>query len=198
MDEKPTIASATPWSNYLSSQYHDEVVKAFNTWSNVTGLKFQEVSGNTQADIAVYAGNFNFDTTRTLGHTEILYDNVTGQIQKADVAVEDPNLLALYPSNDGSYTYSSTSATLQQDLVHEIGHALGLNLGQHNDADPTSVMNSALGSNNRTLDSIDVANAQAVYGGTRGANAVAQGMDAHASQSGDVWNTMLQTNHNLI
>jgi len=55
--------------------------------------------------------------------------------------------------------YSGTDATLEQVMLHEIGHALGLG----ESTDPSSVMYYALTASNRALDSTDIAGIQLWY-----------------------------------
>ncbi len=55
--------------------------------------------------------------------------------------------------------YSGTDATLDQLLLHEIGHALGL----ADNSDPNSIMYDAATANNRTLDQNDRIGAQLLY-----------------------------------
>jgi hypothetical protein len=66
---------------------------------------------------------------------------------------------ALVTGADGQLTYAGTQADFSQVLVHEIGHALGL----ADNTDPNSIMDYALGTNNRTLDASDLMEIQELY-----------------------------------
>ncbi|MGF6767460.1 hypothetical protein P3T24_007824 [Paraburkholderia sp. GAS33] len=89
------------------------------------------------------------------------YQSQGGQMAPgANIELEDPNQDALVAGAGGQLTYSGTEATLEQVLLHEIGHALGL----VDNSDQSSIMYYALGSGNQSLDSTDIAGIQSLYG----------------------------------
>ncbi|KPD14653.1 hypothetical protein ADM96_38225 [Burkholderia sp. ST111] len=142
----------------IGSQYDAEVQQAFATWAAASGLTFAEVSATSPADIQIGFSDLNTLTSGVAGYTS--YQASAGQLSAATIQLEDPGQDALVAGSDGQLTYSGTSATLEQVLLHEIGHALGL----ADDSDQDSVMYYELTSNNQTLDSTDIAGIQSLYG----------------------------------
>jgi predicted Zn-dependent protease len=134
--------------------YQGDVQAAFNAWGTATGLTFEEVSNPSQADINLEFSDLNTPTSGIAGYTNYTASN--GQMDNATIQIEDPNQDALV---DGT-TYSGTSATLQQTLEHEIGHALGF----ADNNNPNSIMDYYLSNRNQTLSSNDVVAAQSLYG----------------------------------
>ena len=142
----------------MGGQYDAEMEQAFATWSAATGLTFEEVSGSAPADIQIGFSELSSVTTGIVGYTG--YQANKGQILAATIQLEDPTQDALLPGADGHRTYSGADATLEQVLLHEIGHALGL----ADDSDQDSIMYYELTSSNQALDSTDIAGIQALYG----------------------------------
>jgi hypothetical protein len=139
--------------------YESEIQQAFATWAKASGLIFEEVAGSAQADINIGFGELNTATTGVVGYTT--YQAQAGQMAPgANIELEDPNQDALVAGAGGQLTYSGTEATLEQVLLHEIGHALGL----ADNSDQSSIMYYALSSGNQTLDSTDIAGIQSLYG----------------------------------
>ena len=138
--------------------YETQVQQAFATWAAASGLTFEEVSDPSQADIQIGFGELDTATSAVVGYTSGQAQN--GQITGVSVELEDPSQDALVAGADGQLTYSGTDATLQQVLLHEIGHALGL----ADTADQNSIMYYELTSGNQTLDSTDITGMQSLYG----------------------------------
>lgn len=116
------------------------VRRAFNTWTEATGIKFviggsnaQTVSPMNQGDgvnlitIATTAENVAaFDEGNNAARTRVFYEPSSGAINEADIVL-NPFLF----SDDGGLIQFSTDGTagtydLESTLVHEIGHLLGL------------------------------------------------------------------------
>ncbi|MFM0047280.1 matrixin family metalloprotease [Paraburkholderia sediminicola] len=144
----------------MGSQYDTEVQQAFMTWAAASGLTFTEVSPTSPADIQIGFSDLNTPTSGVVGYTS--YQASAGQLSAATIQLEDPGQDALVSGADGQPTYSGTNATLEQVLLHEIGHALGL----ADDSDQDSIMYYELTSSNQTLDSTDNAGIQSLYGST--------------------------------
>ena len=144
-----------------STQEQASVEQAFQTWAKASGLQFQEVAPGAQADIEVGFSDLNPASTNAIGLTK--YDSKNGNLDAGvKVELEDPSQAALTTNANGQLVYASTEATFEQVALHEVGHALGLA-----DTDMAgSIMNAVLGTSNRTLDATDVANVQALYGGS--------------------------------
>jgi serralysin len=92
----------------LTSQGQNLARQALTTWSDITGITFNEVGSGAQI-------TFTDDDPDDGAFTESTYSG-------ADIATSHVNIdaswLNLYGANFGSYTF--------QAYIHEIGHALGL------------------------------------------------------------------------
>jgi predicted Zn-dependent protease len=153
-------APNSPFSSTISNTaYQADIQSAFNSWSAATGLTFEEVTDSSQSDIRLGFSDLNTATSGVIGYTD--YNAANGQMQ-ADtlIQLEDPNEDALVAGTNGQVTYSGTNATFSQDILHEIGHAIGLG----DDTNPNSVMSYYLTSTNQTLSSADIAAANSLYG----------------------------------
>ncbi|WP_302056479.1 matrixin family metalloprotease [Burkholderia multivorans] len=168
----------------IGIQYDAEVQRAFATWAAASGLSFKEVSGTSSADIHIEFSDLDTSTSGVAGYTS--YHASAGQISAATIQLEDPTQDAVTAGRAGALTYSGTDATLEQVLLHEIGHALGL----ADDSDQDSVMYYELTSSNRVLDSTDVTGIRSLYGSSRmavqsghGGMGIAAGSGQGAGQS---------------
>jgi hypothetical protein len=150
---------AGPFSSYITPQYEAVIEKAFETWAAASGLTFVQVADLGQSDIRIGWGDFDTSTTGVAGYTN--YNQKSGQFMPGmTIRLEDPTEDALELQPDGQLAYSGTQTTLYELALHEIGHALGL---ADND-DPNSIMYYTSGSANQTLDAIDIAGIQDLYG----------------------------------
>jgi YD repeat-containing protein len=157
-----------------NSAYETDLQQAFATWSAASGITFEELSGSAQSDISVGFGDLSTASTGVVGYTS--YQAKNGQMAGANIELEDPNQDALVAGAGGQLTYSGTDATLEQVMLHEIGHAFGL----ADNADQNSIMYYDLTSNNRTLDSTDIAGIQSLY--SPGSNSSSSASNASGSQ----------------
>lgn len=117
-------------------------------------------------------------TSGVAGYTS--YHASAGQISSAMIQLEDPSQDAVIAGAAGALTYSGTDATLEQVLLHEIGHALGL----ADDSDQDSVMYYELTSSNRMLDCTDVTGIRSLYGSSSMAEQSEHGGTGIAARSG--------------
>jgi predicted Zn-dependent protease len=165
-------AGAISWSftNTQDNQYDAFAQQAFSEWASASGLTFAEIANSSQADIQISFGDLGSPTSGVVGYTTNATYN--GAISSALIQLENPSEDALVKTAGGALMYASTDATLEQVLLHEIGHALGL----ADDADQSSVMYYELTSSNRTLDDTDVNGIQSLYGGST-ARAVSHALD---------------------
>ena len=172
--------SSAPFSGYMSSTYAATVQGAFNTWAaQMPGVTFKEVLDSSQSDIRIGFGNLNSPTTSLIGDTTLSSQN--GQMQADNIIrIENPAQNPLVAGADGQLTYSGTDATLLQVLTHEIGHTLGL----ADNADPNSIMYYILNSNNRTLDSTDLAGMQLLHSNAS-ATSSGSGLFVHSVITGE-------------
>jgi predicted Zn-dependent protease len=134
------------------------VERAFAAWGQATGLTFVEQSSPRNADIEVGWGDFDTAQSGVLGLTTTNASD--GELQPgAEIRLEDPSDTALTLNSSGELSYSGTSATLYQVLLHEIGHAIGL--GDSND--PSSVMYAVAGPTDASISSVDVGAVETLY-----------------------------------
>ena len=150
--------SSSPFSADLSSQYEAAVQQAFKTWAAASGLNFVEVSSASTADIQIGWSMLDPTASGALGYTS--FKTQSGSITPgATILLEDPSGTALAPDSNGQLAYSGIGTELEQLLLHEIGHALGL----ADNSDPNSIMAPILSSANTTLDSTDTGGVKLLY-----------------------------------
>ncbi len=148
---------ASPFSSYMGPQYTALVQQAFSEWAAASGLTFTQVADSAQSDIRVGFGDFNTAQSGVTGYTTYQYKDSLLQ-PDVIVRVEDPTQTALSGSGANA-TYSGTNSAIYQDILHEIGHALGL----ADNNDPNSVMYYQAGASNVTLDANDITGLQTLY-----------------------------------
>jgi predicted Zn-dependent protease len=151
--------AANPFSGSIGTQYQSLVENAFAAWASATGLKFQQVASSAPSDISIGFGDFDTTNSSVLGYTSSPTQG--GQLTAgAVIRLEDPSQLALTTDANGQLSYSGTSAELEQVILHEIGHAIGLG----DSASPTSVMYSVANSQDTTISASDIAAVASLYG----------------------------------
>ncbi|MEJ8795434.1 matrixin family metalloprotease [Trinickia caryophylli] len=146
------------WSAEGGTQEYDvQIAQAFSTWAAASGLTFKEVGADDTADIRLSFADLDTADSAVAGYTT--FQAKSGEIENASIELEDPSQDPLVAGADGQLTYTGTEATLDQMLLHEIGHALGL----ADNSDSNSIMYYELNAANRTLDATDTAGIQALY-----------------------------------
>lgn len=145
-------------SGAIDTAHQATIEAAIARWAQVSNLTFKEVSDSTPGvDIRVGWGVFSGSQ---VGETDYSY-----QVSSSDtfvpgtlVLLEDPSAKAVGTSPTS--TYAGTSTTLFEVILHEFGHALGLD----HSTDPLATMYPYLGPNNGNLNSSDIAGIQNLYG----------------------------------
>jgi predicted Zn-dependent protease len=152
---------SVPFSSTIAATYQQTVMMAALTWESVANVTFQQIADSgdpTQAtDIRVGFGDISNGSE--IGLTAYQFAG-TSFLPDVSIFLEDPALDPLIQNADGSFTYQGTTTELFQVLLHEMGHALGLD----HSTDPNAVMYPSLGPQNRTLDASDIAGIDAIYG----------------------------------
>ncbi len=159
------------------------VRRALNTWATAAGIKFVEVSSKGQSispssaadgvnliTIAPTTENLAaFGGLNNTARTRLFFDEDTGEISEADIAL-NPFVLA----SDGNLIEFSTDGTpgtydLESTLAHEIGHLLGLDHSSviGSTMQPYQALNGTSGFpafGQRTLSEVDRNAIRAIYG----------------------------------
>ncbi len=150
-------AGRAVFSHSMSPVYQLLVQQAVQRWSSVSGLVFTQVADSNTVDIRIGFGTLDTALTDHIGLTSLTGN---GPFLSPDVIVriEDPAQEPIVNSN-GVLTYRDYSSQFYQIVLHELGHALGLD----HSPDPSAVMWSSSGPANRDLDLSDIAGIHAIY-----------------------------------
>lgn len=152
------------YSSYITQTAYQSVIEqALAKWASVSGVTFVQVAdgttASTAADIRFGFGDLPISTTGEIGETTYYYSGTT-MLPDVVIQLEDPADKALVTNTSSGLTYSGTTSTLYQVVLHEIGHALGLG----HTLDTNAIMNATATASNRDLDSTDISGIQALYG----------------------------------
>jgi predicted Zn-dependent protease len=140
--ESPIPNLATPLNGYVDASYQNTIDNVFQAWAAASGLDFEQVADSANSDIRIGWADLGTPQTGLVGFTNFQVNN--GVMQHAVIELENPNQNSLVASNNNNLIYSGTSTSLSQVFLHEIGHAIGL----ADNANASSIMSYALGSNN--------------------------------------------------
>lgn len=135
-------------------------------WDAASGLTFNQVSdgpGYTHpADIRIGFGKLGTSSSGIIAEANYGVDYNKSPLRfRPDTVIrlEDPSEVSLV-WDAGGFTYQSYGVTLLQLVLHEVGHALGLD----HSPDPTSIMYSHPNAAGRDLNADDIEGMQALYG----------------------------------
>jgi hypothetical protein len=154
----------SPFTHPLPPEFAPLLDAAEKTWELYANIKFitapDAASSSQSADIRV--GMAFLHPPPTLGGTSYRWATATDKfLPDTTVRIEDPAETPITKLSNGDYHYNGygSGSTIFQDLLHELGHALGLN---HNSNDQTSVMYPVATS--LVPNAQDIAAIQAIYG----------------------------------
>jgi Ca2+-binding RTX toxin-like protein len=135
---------------------------AFDTWAAVAGLTFRFTGTSTGSDIDIDVAPLSGST---IGVANTFYNpndangNGLVEIDESNVSM-DANETWIANGSSGAFTFF-------QVMLHEIGHALGLDHFNVSD----SIMNATANRGSRTLGDDDIAGIQNLYGAKQWSNA---------------------------
>lgn len=174
----PDDAGTALFSHVMPAQFVTLAQQAAAIWASVADVDLVQVADAPSAPAArpdVRVGLADLSTSLqhpTIGFTH--WHTVNAQFAPDTlVTIEDPSELGVTALATGDFQYAGFQASVLQDLLHEMGHALGLG---HNPADPTAIMNPVLSSANPMPDAQDIGALQALYGPPRTEIASAAGI----------------------
>ena len=141
---------------------------SFARWSAVSGLRFVEVADapgeEGQADIRVGWGNFGNPPAGEIGEASFSFFPTTRTMSAgALVRLQDPSITPL-TDGGGTLVYQGTVSSAFQVMLHEIGHALGLD-HSNTATDPTANLSPIASGLNRDLNVSDITGIRALYSG---------------------------------
>jgi Ca2+-binding RTX toxin-like protein len=140
------------------AEFTDAVFDAFDAWAAVAGLNFRFVAGLSGSDIDIAVGPLTGGTIG-LANTRYFPDDANGDgvVEIFDSTITMDQRETWTPDGD------SVPFTFLQVVMHEIGHALGLDHFNVSD----SIMNATANSGARLLGDDDIAGIQNLYGDKR-------------------------------
>jgi hypothetical protein len=162
-DQNDGVRTPTPYTSFATAPdaanvYTMLIQQAVAVWEKVANVKFQQVADSDAADIRIGFGDL---LPSAIGKYWAEYDTKTnfyspGTVVQIESALHTP--VVATPDGPG---WSGGDTTVVQDLIAQIGHAIGL---VSSTDDPNSIAAGTLGTNNRIPDPGDVTAIQAIYG----------------------------------
>ena len=166
------------FSGAIGAGYQETIRSAVARWAQVVNLSLQEVSDPAGVDVSVGWGTFSGSQ---VGETRYSYSNgnASAFLPGTAIRLEDPAARPIGTAPDA--TYQNTSTTLFEVMLHEFGHALGLD----HSTDQFAIMHPTVGPANANLDASDIAGIQALYGAPAAANVAVAAPTANAGAGGN-------------
>jgi Matrixin len=153
-----------PFSHTLPTVFISLLDAAEHAWEAVANVTFVNTADSgtttlTGADIRVGLGLLS--PMGFIGYTQYSYNGAAHFVPGTEVVIDDPQDRPVTALADGDFGYRGFQATVFQDLLHELGHGLGL---AHDPNDPHAVMNPVLSASNPYIDRQDAGTLRAIYG----------------------------------
>ena len=153
----------TAFSSFLSGRYEADVERALARWESVSGVDFVRVEDRADrvADIRIGFGQLDGNA---IG--EAAYSSIGGTLQPGVVVrMEDPKPATYKIGPNGNLVFAGYTANFYQVVLHEIGHAMGLD----HSSDPSAALHdTAGGARNTDLNANDIAAARTLFGSRPG------------------------------
>ena len=159
--------NALPFASPFPSAFTPLLLAAEDIWEASANIKFvntiDSTSSATAPDVRVGLATLSkaMDVPNEIGFTHYSWDANNNFRPDNLVEIDDPNDRTVKALADGDFQYIGFQTTVFQDLLHELGHAIGL---AHNPNDPTSIMNPVLTTQNPLPNAADIASLQSLYG----------------------------------
>ena len=171
---------AAPFSNAFPTAFVPLLNAAEHEWESLANVKFTNIPDDattrvSAADIRVgvsaLSQGLTPNTMGFIGYTTNSWDANDQFLSDSVLTIDDPADRPVTALADGDFRYSGFQTTVFQDLLHELGHAIGL---AHNPNDPNSIMNPVLSAANPLPDAADAAAVQSLYGVPTGSVMISQ------------------------
>ena len=157
-DSDQAIAFSNPLPPHAITLLH----AAEHAWEAVANVHFVEVTDNATSNVSAADIRVGLGQLPSIGFTGYSSDPRTSNfISGTTVALDDVGASNVTPLANGNVRYSGTQSTVFQDLLHELGHAIGLD---HNPSDTSAIMSPTLSSANPFITLQDTVMLRALYG----------------------------------
>lgn len=154
-------AAGGAFSSALGPAWEPEARAAIAAWQAACGASFEQVEDGPDADVRIGFGRLGATGAEIGDASYGYYPSAAGGTFVPGTAVRAEDPFERPAGTPGpSAAYLGTGTTVAQVLLHEVGHALGLD----HSADAADVMAPVAGPGNRTLSASDAAGARALYG----------------------------------
>jgi hypothetical protein len=162
----PNAGNVPPFASPFPSVFTPLLIAAEDIWEASGNIKFVNTIDTTSSvnepDIRVGLATLS----KALNHNEIGFTHYASNANNnflpgTIVEIDDPNDQSVRALSNGDFRYNGTQTTVFQDLLHELGHAIGL---AHNQNDPTSIMFPMLSAQNPLPNAADRSAVRALYG----------------------------------
>jgi hypothetical protein len=138
-----------------------EAERAWEAVANVHFVNVDDSGSNSVSAADIRVGLAHLSSMGFIGYTGYSWDGHNNFRNDTVVALNDVGAGNVTELANGNAKFNGDTATVFQDLLHELGHALGL---AHNPYNSASIMNPTLGSSNPYINSQDATALRALYG----------------------------------